>query len=117
MLSSHKIRGDKIEYYVSYAGRGAETFWLGRGAADIGLTDQVDPDAFLALALGAAPNGGRLLERVARDRTPGWDFTFSAPKSVSLCWALCDEPLREKLAAAHREAVSAAFAFLEREGG
>ena len=32
MISSHKIRGKKIEYYISYAGRGAETVWLGRAA-------------------------------------------------------------------------------------
>jgi conjugative relaxase-like TrwC/TraI family protein len=117
MLSAHKIRGSQIEYYVRYAARGAETFWLGRGAADLGLTGQVDPEVFLALSRGEAPDRGRLLERVAADRTPGWDLTLSAPKSVSLAWALADEPLRERLAAAHREAAAAAFAFLEREGG
>jgi conjugative relaxase-like TrwC/TraI family protein len=117
MLSAHKIRGSQIEYYVRYAARGAETFWLGQGAADLGLTGHVDPEVFLALSRGEAPDGGRLLERVAADRTPGWDLTLSAPKSVSLAWALADEPLRERLAAAHREAAAAAFAFLEREGG
>jgi len=117
MLSAHKIRGSQIEYYVRYAARGAETFWLGRGAADLGLTGHVDPEVFLALSRGEAPDGGRLLERVAADRTPGWDLTLSAPKSVSLAWALADEPLRERLAAAHREAAAAAFRFLEREGG
>jgi len=57
------------------------------------------------------------LERVATDHTPGWDFTLSAPKSVSLAWALADEPLRAALAEAHREAVKAALSFLEDEGG
>jgi conjugative relaxase-like TrwC/TraI family protein len=42
---------------------------------------------------------------------------LSAPKSVSLAWALADEPLRNELADAHREAVTAAFSFLERVGG
>jgi len=38
-----------------------------------------------------------------RDRPhAGWDFTLSAPKSVSLAWALADEPLRAALAEAHR---------------
>ena len=53
----------------------------------------------------------------ATDHTPGWDFTLSAPKSVSLAWALADEPLRAALAEAHRGAVKAAFSFLEDEGG
>jgi len=117
MLSAHKIRGTQIEYYIRYAARGAETFWLGNGASDLGLTGSVDPEAFLALSRGEGPSGGRLLERIAADRTPGWDLTLSAPKSVSLAWALADEPLREQLAAAHREATAAAIAFLEREGG
>lgn len=117
MLSAHKIRGRQIEYYVSYAARGAETFWLGHAATDLGLAGAVAPADFLALARGESPGGGRLLERVAKDRNPGWDLSLSAPKSVSLAWALADEPLRDELAAAHREAVAATFSFLERVGG
>ena len=121
MISSHKIRGKKIdkkiEYYISYAARGAETFWLGGAATDLGLNGGVEPEVFLALAEGRAPDGGRLLERIAENRTPGWDFTLSAPKSVSLCWALADDELRAQIAGAHREAVAAAFSYLEREGG
>ena len=92
-------------------------FWLGRGASDLGLDGAVVPEQFLALSAGKAPDGGRLLERVAADRTPGWDITLSAPKSISLAWALADEPLRERLAEAHRDAVAATFSFLEQEGG
>ena len=117
MLSAHKIGHAQIDYYIRYAGRGAETFWVGQGAADLGLTGAVVPEVFLALSRGEAPDGGRLLERVAADRTPGWDLTLSAPKSVSLAWALADEPLRRSLASAHREAATAAFSFLERVGG
>ena len=117
MLSAHKLGPKGVEYYVSYAGRGAEGYWLGKAAASLGLVGAVDPAAFRALAKGEHPDGGRLLERVASDHTPGWDFTLSAPKSVSLAWALADEPLRAALAEAHRGAVKAAFSFLEDEGG
>ncbi len=117
MLSAHKLGPKGVEYYVSYAGRGAEGYWLGKAAASLGLVGSVDPAAFRALAKGEHPDGGRLLERVATDHTPGWDFTLSAPKSVSLAWALADEPLRAALAEAHRGAVKAAFSFLEDEGG
>jgi len=117
VLSAHKLGPKGVEYYVSYAGRGAEGYWLGKAAASLGLVGAVDPAAFRALAKGEHPDGGRLLERVATDHTPGWDFTLSAPKSVSLAWALADEPLRAALVEAHREAVKAAFSFLEDEGG
>ncbi len=117
MLSAHKIGAGQIEYYLSYASRGGETFWLGRGASDLGLGGAVVPDQFLALSAGKAPDGGRLLERVAADRTPGWDITLSAPKSISLAWALADEPLRDRLAWAHSDAVATTFSFLEKEGG
>ena len=114
---AHKLGPKGVEYYVSYAGRGTEGYWLGKAAASLGLVGAVDPAAFRALAKGEHPDGGRLLERVATDHTPGWDFTLSAPKSVSLAWALADEPLRAALAEAHRGAVKAAFSFLEDEGG
>jgi len=117
VLSAHKLGQNGVEYYVSYAGRGAEGYWLGKAAASLGLVGAVDPAAFRALAKGEHPDGGRLLERVATDHTPGWDITLSAPKSVSLAWALADEPLRAALAEAHRAAVKAAFSFLEDEGG
>ena len=42
-----------------------------------------------------------------------FDLTFSAPKSVSVLWALGSEPVAEVVAAAHREAVAAALGFLE----
>jgi conjugative relaxase-like TrwC/TraI family protein len=42
-----------------------------------------------------------------------FDLTFSAPKSVSLLWALGSEPVAEVVAAAHRDAVEVALAFLE----
>ncbi len=48
------------------------------------------------------------------DRVPGYDMTFSAPKSVSLLWALGDEGLREKIEAAQAEAVQVAIGVLER---
>ena len=117
MLSAHKLGPKGVEYYVSYAGRGLEGYWLGKAAASLGLVGAVDPAAFRALAKGEHPDGGRLLERVATGHTPGWDVTLSAPKSVSLAWALADEPLRAALAEAHRGAVKAAFSFLEDEGG
>lgn len=45
----------------------------------------------------------------------GFDLTFSAPKSVSLLWALGDKPLREAVERAHTQAIRDTINFLEAE--
>lgn len=117
MLSAKKLAHRQIAYYLSYAARGAQGFWVGRGAAELGLTGGVDPADFIDLAEGRAPGGKPLLGRVPKDRTPGWDFTFSAPKSVSLCFALAGQELRQTILDAHHQAARAAIGFLEDAGG
>ena len=55
--------------------------------------------------------------REAARRTPvavaGFDLTFTAPKSVSVLWALADPALQQRLVTAHRAAVDDALALLE----
>ncbi len=46
---------------------------------------------------------------------PGFDLTFSAPKSVSLLWGLGGPVAAVEVRAAHREAVQAALGYLQRE--
>ena len=82
MLSAHKLGVKGVEYYVSYAGRGTEGYWLGKAAASLGLVGAVDPAAFRALAKGEHPDGGRLLERVATDHTPGWNSTITVRRAL-----------------------------------
>ncbi len=43
----------------------------------------------------------------------GFDLTFSAPKSVSVAWALADDPTRARIHAAHAAAVRAVIAYAE----
>lgn len=43
----------------------------------------------------------------------GWDLTFSAPKSVSVLWAMSDEPTRLRIQNIHNAAVREATKFLE----
>ncbi|MGN6815772.1 MAG: MobF family relaxase, partial [Solirubrobacterales bacterium] len=44
---------------------------------------------------------------------PGFDLTFSAPKSVSLLWALGGHPVAGEVKAAHAEAVRAGLDYLQ----
>ncbi len=68
------------------------------------------------LLAGETLAGERLVQQT-RDHCPGWDLTFSAPKSVSSLWAVADDGLRNQIAAAHEAAVSSALAYLSQEAG
>ncbi|QGN58837.1 MobF family relaxase [Nostocoides sp. HKS02] len=52
--------------------------------------------------------------RKAARTVAGFDLTFSAPKSVSVVWALGDEATRERIHAAHRAAIEDVIAYAER---
>lgn len=86
--------------------------WGGRGAGRLGLSGPVDKADFQPVLEGRLPNGdvlGRIVDG-ERKHTPGWDLTFSAPKSVSL---LAEVGLDHRLVEAHEKAVTAAMAWTE----
>lgn len=103
------------DYYTKEGHRG---IWQGAGAEKLGLVGGVEREVFKNLLEGRLPNG-----EVARKRMPktqkdgkvskerlGIDFTFSAPKSVSIAALVNGD---ERLLRAHDEAVSAALKQLE----
>ncbi|SDP18324.1 conjugative relaxase domain-containing protein, TrwC/TraI family [Pedococcus dokdonensis] len=53
--------------------------------------------------------------RTASRTVAGFDLTFSAPKSVSVAWAMADGPTRERIYAAHQEALEFVIGYAERE--
>ena len=101
-----------IDEYYTGVGE-APGVWAGSWATTLGLVGMVEADALRALVEGNDPMSQvRLL--TGRKRTvKAFDLTFSAPKSVSLLWGMASEPVADVVAAAHREAVAAAAAFLE----
>lgn len=63
--------------------------WGGKAAARLGLTGMVDKFSFERLCENLHPNAGTALTaRTRTERTVGYDFTFSVPKSVSLLYAM-----------------------------
>src|SRR5271168_241983 len=77
--------------------------WGGKGARMLGLDGKVDQLSFDRLCDNLNPRDGKqLTARTRSDRTVGYDFTFSVPKSVSLLYALNDDP---DILAAFRDAV------------
>jgi conjugative relaxase-like TrwC/TraI family protein len=106
---------DGLEDYYAGAGE-APGVWTGHGASVAGFSGTVTSDA-LALAFGDARHpvdGQRLGARWRAEGVIGFDATFSAPKSVSLLFALGDPELRAQVRAAHITAVEdAGLGYLE----
>ncbi|MCE2520764.1 MAG: relaxase domain-containing protein [Alphaproteobacteria bacterium] len=91
------------------------SFWHGRAAADLGLRGHVVPSRFESVLSGQVPKSDIRLGRIVdgeRQHRPGWDITFSAPKSVSLEALVMGD---ERVIRAHDEAVRATLAWIERD--
>jgi conjugative relaxase-like TrwC/TraI family protein len=97
--------------------------WLGNQADRLGLHGEVTTDALQALLSGCDPTTGATLGHPLVDRTKsngtviravaGFDATLSAPKSLSVLWAITGD---DGLAECHDVAVRAVAAHLERYG-
>ncbi|NIA26004.1 MAG: relaxase domain-containing protein [Gammaproteobacteria bacterium] len=88
--------------------------WWGRGAHRLGLSDEIDPEAFLAVMAGHDPATGQDLgRRMGEESVRGYDATFSAPKSVSVMFALGEPDVRRHVVEAHERAVEAVLGWVE----
>lgn len=106
----------RSEYYT--AGREPAGIWL-TSSSRLGLTvgRQVDPTLFANLHEGLDLEGKRLPSNDGGkpDRVSGYDLTLSAPKSVSMVYALADPETRAAIERAQLEASKAVIAMLDRE--
>jgi conjugative relaxase-like TrwC/TraI family protein len=100
------------DYYVQ--GTEAPGYWLGLGSEHLQIVGEVDREALTRALQGHDPSSGRELVAPHVRRLPGFDVTFSAPKSVSVLFGLGDESLRRTIRSAHDAAVAEALAYLER---
>jgi len=91
----------------------APSQWLGSGSDRLNLSGEVNRERFAELLRGKIADGseirGRNEDGVFK-RTPGWEATFSAPKSVSLAALVGGD---HRLLEAHDKAVREAFEWLE----
>jgi conjugative relaxase-like TrwC/TraI family protein len=121
MLSSSVIKniGQAGNYYAqkdNYYSRdeGVEqSEWWGKGAKSFQLSGKVDEKQFTELLQGKLPNGeqlGKVVDGEIKHR-PGWDLTFSAPKSVSIMTYMGGD---KRLIEAHIEATLVALNTIER---
>lgn len=119
MLTHHAIgNASRAAHYFSaqddYYTKEEGGIWLGRGALKLGLNGEVDQARFRALLEGRLPDGRRIpatfMASMAAKRH-GWDFTFSAPKSVSMQALVAGD---QAVIEAHNKAVRAAVALMEK---
>ena len=104
---------DGVEEYYTGAGEAAG-IWVGRGSDAVGLVGEVAPDDLRAVLGARDPRTGAALGRSNR-KLPGFDLTFSAPKSTSLLFALGGTDAATDVRGAHDAAVLAALGWLEAE--
>jgi conjugative relaxase-like TrwC/TraI family protein len=133
--------GDSLTRYYEQSGNPPGQ-WLGAGLAGLGVDaisrltpgDRVTEDAMAAVfGDGHDPLTGEPLGRpfahydqqpsgadaglttATRHAVVGYDLTFTAPKSVSVLWALADDATRAHVYGAHRAALATTLDFVERK--
>lgn len=129
MLSLWKLRVGAEEYYLGQVADGIDDYysgagetrgrWLGLANHALDLDNEVTGEQLRAVlaglnpGTGLTPNGDQI--KTWKNRVPGFDLTFSAPKSVSVLYALADPLVRAEVVEATSVAVEEAVRWLERE--
>jgi conjugative relaxase-like TrwC/TraI family protein len=139
MVGVTKIQRGNAGYWLAAVAEGGDDYytkpgeapgeWIGGLAAELDLSGQVDAAGYGAILEGRDPTSGAQLVkrpdtryRLRPDGTEkrvepvlGYDVRFSAPKSVSILYALGDEETRARVLAVVNEAVRQGLAHLEAE--
>jgi conjugative relaxase-like TrwC/TraI family protein len=124
MLRIHRLASTGVEYYLSdlarelplpMGGTDRADRWVGRAAEGLGLRGAVTLAHLEAVLGGRHPETAQQF-RSPRATVPGLDLTFSAPKAVSVLFALGGEEVARQVVAAHRSAVDGALTYMEGHG-
>jgi conjugative relaxase-like TrwC/TraI family protein len=92
--------------------------WFGAAANKLGLYGEVKVESLRSLFAGYGVDGRKLVQNAGRDgRRVGWDLTFSAPKSISILWAVANPRIRAIIEGCHDESVDFALTTAERHAG
>lgn len=123
MISISKLGGsgqaasyyEKADYYTKGEdGVDISSSFQGELAKEFGLEGKVDKEKFVELLDGKTPDGKALgtMRDGKMQHTPGWDLTFSAPKSVSILALVGND---KEVMKAHHNAVANTLMYLERD--
>jgi conjugative relaxase-like TrwC/TraI family protein len=115
-VSPHAIAGAgaAASYYAqdNYYAQPQEgpSLWGGQGAEKLGLAGSVLPQAFEAVLDGRLPGDIAIGGNAEGKRSPGFDLTFSPPKTVSLAALIGGDA---RVIAAHDRAVASTMRWVE----
>lgn len=110
MLTAKNVEAHQaVDYFCSSFNYSDQVRWFGEGAKRLGLTEVINDEiTFSNICRGLTADGsGKLGRNWKRAAT---DFTFSAPKSVSLSALVAGD---ERLITAHQESVEKVLAIME----
>ena len=103
-----------IEDYYSQGNDKTPSQWMGSAAQALGLSGAVDREDHIKTLQGLDPRSGQgLVQGSGEDRKYAVDLTFSAPKSVSIVWAIGGEETRAGIETAQTRAVEKVLEFIE----
>ena len=112
--ASHYFLGHDNYYTEDQSLAKERSQWWGKGAQTLGLTGSIDSEIFTQLLKGQLTTGqqlGKVEGDIVKHR-PGFDLTFSVPKSVSLLALLGDD---ERIFSAVERATDKAITLIERD--
>jgi len=139
MVGVTKIQRGNAGYWLAAVAEGGDDYytkpgeapgeWIGELAEELELSGQVDAESYSAILEGRDPITGKQLVRRPDTRyrpgpdgtekrvepVLGYDVRFSAPKSVSILYALGDEATRARVVDVVNEAVRQGLTHLEHE--
>jgi conjugative relaxase-like TrwC/TraI family protein len=107
---TESLTRDDTGYY--HEGRELAGQWGGKAATQLGLEGAVSQRDYFALCDNRHPTGERITVRDKEGRRVGYDFTFSAPKSVTLLYELTGD---DGILDAHRHSIRETMADIEAE--
>jgi conjugative relaxase-like TrwC/TraI family protein len=138
MVGVTKISKRNANYWINAVAEGGDDYytkpgeapgqWMGELAQELGLEGEVTPETYAGLLAGKNPLTGQVLvhrpePRVyvdvagkTRRKEPilGYDIRFSAPKSVSLLWAIGSPQVQAALERGMDRAIEESLAHLEK---
>ena len=103
-----------VEDYYSQGSEATPSRWMGSAAEALDLSGPVDREDHLRTLQGFDPRTGEaLVQKAGENRRYAFDLTFSAPKSVSIVWAVGSKEVKKGIEAAQDRAVEKTLAFIE----
>lgn len=112
--ASHYFMGTDNYYAKDSIEAKEQSGWYGKGAALLGLEGTIESDQFNELLEGLLPTGQKLgvVKDGVRKHRPGFDLTFSVPKSVSIVGLMGND---QRILQAIDQSVDKVLAVIEKE--